>query len=100
LASFTGGGRSASGNPCHATGRRNRSIAAVPTDVVVGAVASRGVALGDDDIEDGDVNPIYDKPWRLLIRLAVGEAAKLALRRLRGGPNARTGFRRTWRRPR
>jgi len=34
--------------------------------------------LGDDDVEDGDVNPVDEEPWRLLIRLAVGEALKSA----------------------
>ena len=36
------------------------------------------LALGDDDLEDGDVNPLYDEPWRLLTRLAVSEALKTA----------------------
>lgn len=40
--------------------------------------AAEEIALGDDDIEDGDVNPLYDEPWRLMIRLAVGEAVKRA----------------------
>lgn len=36
------------------------------------------LALGDEDVEEGGVNPAYDEPWRLLIRLAVAEAVKLA----------------------
>lgn len=40
---------------------------------------SEEFALGDDDIEDGDVNPVRDEPWRLLIRLAVAEALKRTL---------------------
>lgn len=37
------------------------------------------LALGDDDVEPGGVNPAAEEPWRLLIRLAVQEAAKPAL---------------------
>jgi Golgi phosphoprotein 3 (GPP34) len=36
------------------------------------------LALGDADVEPGGINPAYDEPWRLLIRLAVQEAVKLA----------------------
>jgi hypothetical protein len=36
------------------------------------------LALGDEDVEPGDINPAYDEPWRLLIRLAVEEAVKRA----------------------
>lgn len=36
------------------------------------------LALGDTDVEPGGINPAYDEPWRLLIRLAVQEAVKLA----------------------
>jgi Golgi phosphoprotein 3 (GPP34) len=38
------------------------------------------LALGDEDVEEGGVNPAYDEPWRLLARLAVGEAVKYAER--------------------
>jgi hypothetical protein len=37
-ASRSSSGNRWSGKPCHATGRTNRAIAAVPTDVVLGAV--------------------------------------------------------------
>jgi hypothetical protein len=36
------------------------------------------LALGDADVEPGGTNPAYDESWRLLIRLAVGEAVKRA----------------------
>jgi hypothetical protein len=36
------------------------------------------LALGDEDVGPGGINPAYDEPWRLLIRLAVQEAVKLA----------------------
>ena len=36
------------------------------------------LALGDADVEPGGINPAYDEPWRLLIRLAVEEAVKRA----------------------
>lgn len=38
----------------------------------------RELALGDDDVEPGGINPVYEHPWRLLIRLAVQEAVKRA----------------------
>lgn len=38
------------------------------------------LALGDEDVEEGGINPAYEEPWRLLIRLAVAEALKLAPR--------------------
>lgn len=41
------------------------------------------LALGDDDVEPGGVNPVDDEPWRLLIRLAVYEATKRAAQRTR-----------------
>lgn len=41
------------------------------------------LALGDDDVEPGDVNPADDEPWRLLIRLAVYEGTKRAAERTR-----------------
>jgi len=41
------------------------------------------LALGDDDVEPGGVNPVDDEPWRLLIRLAVYEATKRAAARTR-----------------
>lgn len=41
------------------------------------------LALGDDDVEPGGVNPVDDEPWRLLIRLAVHEATKRAAERTR-----------------
>jgi hypothetical protein len=36
------------------------------------------LALGDDDVEEGGVNPAYDEPWRVLTRLAVAEAVRSA----------------------
>lgn len=36
------------------------------------------LALGDADVEPGGINPVDDEPWRLLIRLAVGAAVKMA----------------------
>lgn len=36
------------------------------------------LALGDADVEPGGINPAYDEPWRLLIRLAVEEAVRRA----------------------
>ena len=41
------------------------------------------LALGDEDVEPGGVNPVDDEPWRLLIRLAVPEATKRAAERTR-----------------
>lgn len=41
------------------------------------------LALGDDDVEPGGVNPVDDEPWRLLVRLAVYEATKRAAERTR-----------------
>ena len=41
------------------------------------------LALGDDDVEPGGVNPVDDEPWRLLIRLAVYETTKRAVRHTR-----------------
>ena len=41
------------------------------------------MALGDDDVEPGGVNPADDDPGRLLIRLAVHEATKRAAERTR-----------------
>jgi hypothetical protein len=36
------------------------------------------LALGDADVEPGGTNPADEEPWRLLIRLAVGQAVKQA----------------------
>jgi len=36
------------------------------------------LALGDADVAAGGINPAYDEPWRLLIRLAVQDAVKRA----------------------
>jgi hypothetical protein len=36
------------------------------------------LALGDEDVEEGGVNPAYDESWRVLIRLAVAEAVNRA----------------------